>query len=192
MTKSTWQVVPPNAAAVWPDSTSSIVTVPAERHVQVRVRVDCAGQHVLAGGVDDLVGLDVERLADQRDALALDVDVADVVVGGGDDPAAFDQYGHGVRSLGSSAMPLDPKRTVAELRELQELTGDENGAQRVAWTDTWVQAQDWMASKLDGIEMEFDEARNQWWTLRGASDKDAAASAGTSTRCRTAAGSTAR
>ena len=62
-------------------------------------------------------------------------------------------------------MPLDPKRTVAELRELQELTGDENGAQRVAWTDTWVQAQDWMASKLDGIEMEFDEAGNQWWTL---------------------------
>ena len=28
MTKSTWQVVPPKAAAVWPDSTSSIVTVP--------------------------------------------------------------------------------------------------------------------------------------------------------------------
>ena len=28
MQKSTWQVVPPNAAAVWPDSTSSIVIVP--------------------------------------------------------------------------------------------------------------------------------------------------------------------
>ena len=28
MMKSTWQVVPPNAAEVWPDSTSSIVTVP--------------------------------------------------------------------------------------------------------------------------------------------------------------------
>ena len=28
MQKSTWLVVPPNAAAVWPDSTSSIVTVP--------------------------------------------------------------------------------------------------------------------------------------------------------------------
>ena len=68
-------------------------------------------------------------------------------------------------------MPLDPKRTVAELRELQELTGDENGAQRVAWTDTWVKAQEWLAAKLDGIEMEFDEARNQWWTLPGASDK---------------------
>jgi hydantoinase/carbamoylase family amidase len=68
-------------------------------------------------------------------------------------------------------MPLDPKRTVAELRELQELTGEENGAQRLAWTDTWVEAQDWLAAKLDGIEMEFDEARNQWWTLPGRSDK---------------------
>jgi N-carbamoyl-L-amino-acid hydrolase len=69
-------------------------------------------------------------------------------------------------------MPLDPKRTVAELRELQELTGDENGAQRVAWTDTWVKAQEWLAAKLDGIEMEFDEARNQWWTLPGASNQE--------------------
>jgi hydantoinase/carbamoylase family amidase len=69
-------------------------------------------------------------------------------------------------------MPLDPKRTVAELRELQELTGDENGAQRVAWTDTWVKAQEWLAAKLEGMEMEFDEARNQWWTLPGASDQE--------------------
>ena len=66
---------------------------------------------------------------------------------------------------------LDPSRTVAELRELQELTGDEDGAQRVAWTDTWVKAQDWMAGKLDGIEMEFDEARNQWWTVPGDSER---------------------
>src|SRR5436189_783433 len=75
-----------------------------------------------------------------------------------------------LRSLGSWAMPLDPKRTVAELRELQELTGNADGAQRLAWTDTWVKAQEWMAGKLDGIEMEFDEARNQWWTVPGASD----------------------
>src|SRR5262245_57201350 len=68
-------------------------------------------------------------------------------------------------------MALDPSRTVAELRELQELTGDADGAQRVAWTDTWVQAQEWMAGKLDGIEMEFDEARNQWWKLPGDSEK---------------------
>ena len=71
-------------------------------------------------------------------------------------------------------MALDPSRTVAELKELRELTGDEDGAQRVAWTDTWVRAQEWMASKLEGAgaEMTFDEARNQWWTLRGASDKE--------------------
>ena len=31
-------------------------------------------------------------------------------------------------------MSLDPKRTVAELKELRTLTGDENGAQRVAFT----------------------------------------------------------
>jgi beta-ureidopropionase / N-carbamoyl-L-amino-acid hydrolase len=70
--------------------------------------------------------------------------------------------------------PLDPGRTVAELKELRELTGNEDGAQRVAWTDTWVQAQDWMAAKLEetGAEMAFDEARNQWWTLRGRSEQE--------------------
>src|SRR5215218_6305007 len=66
---------------------------------------------------------------------------------------------------------LDPSRTVSELRELQALTGDDDGAQRVAWTDTWVNAQEWMAGKLDGIEMEFDEARNQWWTVPGESER---------------------
>ena len=43
-------------------------------------------------------------------------------------------------------MPLDPKRTVAELAELRALTGDENGAQRVAWTDTWLKAREWFRS----------------------------------------------
>jgi hydantoinase/carbamoylase family amidase len=72
-----------------------------------------------------------------------------------------------------AAMPLDPARTVAELKELRELTGDEDGAQRVAWTDTWLRAQDWMAAKLEGTgaTMEFDEARNQWWTLPGRSEQ---------------------
>jgi hydantoinase/carbamoylase family amidase len=71
-------------------------------------------------------------------------------------------------------MALNPRRTVDELRELQQLTGNEDGAQRVAWTDTWVHAQEWMAAKLDGLglEMEFDEARNQWWTLRGRSERE--------------------
>jgi hydantoinase/carbamoylase family amidase len=70
-------------------------------------------------------------------------------------------------------MPLQPSRTVAELLELRELTGDENGAQRVAWTDTWVRAKEWLRGKLDGVgaEEETDEAGNQWFTLRGASDR---------------------
>jgi beta-ureidopropionase / N-carbamoyl-L-amino-acid hydrolase len=70
-------------------------------------------------------------------------------------------------------MPLDPARTVAELRELQELTGDENGAQRVAWTDTWVRAREWLGEKLAGLPLALaeDEAANQWWTMRGESDR---------------------
>jgi len=70
-------------------------------------------------------------------------------------------------------MPLDPKRTVAELRELQELTGNADGAQRVAWTETWERARGWLREKLGGLplEEEIDQAGNQWWTLRGASDR---------------------
>jgi hydantoinase/carbamoylase family amidase len=70
-------------------------------------------------------------------------------------------------------VPLEPKRTVAELKELRELTGDENGAQRVAWTDTWQQAREWLGRKLEGtgVEEEIDEAGNQWFTLRGGSER---------------------
>jgi len=68
---------------------------------------------------------------------------------------------------------LDPGRTVAELRELQEVTGDENGAQRVAWTDTWQRAREWLRGKLDGTGAEetIDAAGNQWFTLRGDSER---------------------
>ena len=60
-----------------------------------------------------------------------------------------------------------------ELRELRELTGDEDGAQRVAWTDTWVAAKDWLSGKLapTGAEEEIDEAGNQWFTLGGESER---------------------
>jgi N-carbamoyl-L-amino-acid hydrolase len=70
-------------------------------------------------------------------------------------------------------VPLDPRRTVAELRELQELTGDESGAQRVAWTDTWEQAREWLRGKMAplGTEESVDPAGNQWFTLGGASDQ---------------------
>jgi N-carbamoyl-L-amino-acid hydrolase len=70
-------------------------------------------------------------------------------------------------------VPLQPSRTVAELRELQELTGDADGAQRVAWTKTWERARAWLREKLDGLglEHELDQAGNQWWTLRGATER---------------------
>jgi N-carbamoyl-L-amino-acid hydrolase len=70
-------------------------------------------------------------------------------------------------------VPLDPSRTVAELRELQELTGDENGAQRVAWTETWAHAREWLAGKLEGTgaREETDEAGNQWFTLPGRDER---------------------
>jgi N-carbamoyl-L-amino-acid hydrolase len=70
-------------------------------------------------------------------------------------------------------VPLEPGRTVDELRELRELTGDENGAQRVAWTDTWVTAKEWLSGKLapTRAEEEVDAAGNQWFTLRGDSER---------------------
>ena len=68
---------------------------------------------------------------------------------------------------------LEPSRTVADLKELRELTGDENGAQRVAWTDTWQEAREWLRGKLEptGAEETIDAAGNQWFTLRGDSGR---------------------
>ena len=68
---------------------------------------------------------------------------------------------------------LDPGRTVAELRELQERTGNENGAQRVAWTETWQQAREWLSGKLagTGAAETIDAAGNQWFTLAGDTER---------------------
>src|ERR671938_624816 len=49
---------------------------------------------------------------------------------------------------------VDPKRTIAELRELRALTSDENGAQRVAFTGIWAGAREWLRLKLE--EMQLD------------------------------------
>src|ERR687886_546276 len=70
-------------------------------------------------------------------------------------------------------MPLQPARTVEELRELAQLTGDEDGAQRVAWTETWERAREWLRTKLAAlpVDEEVDEAGNQWFTLRGGSER---------------------
>jgi hydantoinase/carbamoylase family amidase len=68
---------------------------------------------------------------------------------------------------------LNPPRTIAELKELRALTGDANGAQRVAFTPAWVAARAWLTKKLAALPVEThtDAAGNLWATLRGASEK---------------------
>ncbi len=70
-------------------------------------------------------------------------------------------------------MSLNPKRTVAELKELRNFTADENGAQRVAFTKTWVETRAWLKKKIEllPVEMHTDAAGNFWATLRGESEK---------------------
>src|SRR6266516_4429554 len=54
------------------------------------------------------------------------------------------------------------------------MTGDEDGAQRVAWTDTWERAREWLRGKVAGlpVEEEIDQAGNQWFTLRGEAERE--------------------
>jgi hydantoinase/carbamoylase family amidase len=68
---------------------------------------------------------------------------------------------------------LSPKRTVAELKELRGLTEDENGAQRIAFTETWSRARAWLREKLQRLPLEIrsDPAGNVWATLRGESER---------------------
>jgi hydantoinase/carbamoylase family amidase len=68
---------------------------------------------------------------------------------------------------------LEPARTVTELKELRELTGDANGAQRVAWTETWERAREWLRDRVASTSAEeaIDTAGNQWFTLPGESER---------------------
>jgi N-carbamoyl-L-amino-acid hydrolase len=70
-------------------------------------------------------------------------------------------------------MPLDPSRVVARLEELRSLTGNDDGAQRVAWTETWATARTWLAQTLSDLPLvvERDQAGNDWYTLPGDSDR---------------------
>src|SRR5262245_50786362 len=72
-----------------------------------------------------------------------------------------------------NTVTVDPRRTIADLKELRALTGDANGAQRVAFTPTWVAGRRWLRGKLDALPVEVhnDAAGNTWATLRGASER---------------------
>ena len=74
-------------------------------------------------------------------------------------------------------MAVDPQRAIANLQELRRLTSDAHGAQRVAWTPTWLQARSWFQEKLKGlpaewkVEHHYDAAGNSWTTLPGRSKR---------------------
>jgi N-carbamoyl-L-amino-acid hydrolase len=59
------------------------------------------------------------------------------------------------------------------LEELKALTGDEYGAQRVAWSPVWLKSRAWFEDKLKALPVEHhhDAAGNHWVTLEGASQK---------------------
>lgn len=71
-------------------------------------------------------------------------------------------------------MALQPQRTIDELKQLRALTGNTDGEQRVAWTDTWVRGRDLLQETLAElpVTIEFDQANNLWATLKGESDRE--------------------
>jgi len=68
-----------------------------------------------------------------------------------------------------SERQVDAARVIADLKSLRELTGDERGAQRVCWTDTWRDARRTLEAALAeiGAEPETDEAGNLWARVEG-------------------------
>src|SRR5437660_5618942 len=70
-------------------------------------------------------------------------------------------------------MTVNPQQVISNLEELRALTGDANGAQRLAWSPTWLKAQRWFEEKMDGLPVErhYDSAGNLWTTLPGVSPR---------------------
>ena len=70
-------------------------------------------------------------------------------------------------------VPVNPQRTIGELKELRALTGNELGAQRVAFTPVWLAARAWLRQKLAELPVEthLDAAGNLWSTLAGDSER---------------------
>jgi beta-ureidopropionase / N-carbamoyl-L-amino-acid hydrolase len=70
-------------------------------------------------------------------------------------------------------MPVDAQAAIALLKELRDLTADEHGAQRLAWSPTWLAARAWFQAKLHQLPIEhhLDAAGNSWTTLKGESEK---------------------
>lgn len=67
----------------------------------------------------------------------------------------------------------DWERPLADLKELAELTGGPDGARRLAWSDDWRTAREWLLKKLDETDasVERDVAGNLWATIPGQSER---------------------
>jgi N-carbamoyl-L-amino-acid hydrolase len=76
-------------------------------------------------------------------------------------------------------MPVKARNVLANLEALKALTGDEHGAQRVAWTPVWLKARAWFEALVDTlpaatdnpVRRHYDAAGNHWVTLVGRSEK---------------------
>jgi len=68
---------------------------------------------------------------------------------------------------------FDWERPLADLRELAELTGGPDGARRLAWSEDWRKAREWLLGKLEQTDahVERDVAGNLWATIPGQSEK---------------------
>jgi hypothetical protein len=67
-------------------------------------------------------------------------------------------------------MAFDARRVIADLRELDRLTGGPEGARRVCWTAEWEKAREFLracVAEIDGVSAGLDEAANLWATLPG-------------------------
>ncbi len=71
---------------------------------------------------------------------------------------------------------IDATRVLADLRELDRLTGGPGGARRICWGEEWRAARTLLRERLAelGVEPEVDEAGNLWARLAGA-DREAPA-----------------
>src|SRR3954470_1206265 len=68
---------------------------------------------------------------------------------------------------------FDWERPLNDLHELRELTGGPDGARRLAWSEDWRTAREWLLGKLEplGVEVERDAAGNLWATREGGSEQ---------------------
>jgi hydantoinase/carbamoylase family amidase len=71
----------------------------------------------------------------------------------------------------TSSPDLLPQLMIDNLRELHALTGNPDGSQRLAWTETWDISRTWLKTKLAElpVNVEVDQAGNIWATLAGES-----------------------